>query len=144
AAIAPGRIRFLGWVSAEEVKAQLYNAADCLVLPSRREGFPTVVGEAMACGTPVLASRVGGVAELVVPGVTGWLVEPGDDAALAAGLAFVLTHREVVAAMRPQVRAMAETRASAARVAAELRQCFMVAQGEGRAWQSTHRSRCLL
>lgn len=58
------RVRFLGWISETEEKVRLYNAAECLVLPSQSEGFPTVVGEAMACGTPVVASRVGGVRPL--------------------------------------------------------------------------------
>src|SRR6185295_10737314 len=57
---APGRIRFVGWVGEEDRKAQLYNCAECLILASWREGFPTVVGEAMSCGTPVLSSNVGG------------------------------------------------------------------------------------
>jgi glycosyltransferase involved in cell wall biosynthesis len=136
AEMVPGRIHFPGWVSTAEVKAQLYNAADCLVLPSRSEGFPTVIGEAMACGTPVLASRVGGVAELVVDGLTGWLLEPGDDAALAACLAFVFTHPDVVASMRPQARAMAESRVAPPVVAAALRQCFSLEDGLHDRWQA--------
>jgi glycosyltransferase involved in cell wall biosynthesis len=62
AELAPGRVRFQGWVSGAEALAPLYNAAECLVLPSWSEGFPTVVGEAMACGTPILASHVGALA----------------------------------------------------------------------------------
>jgi glycosyltransferase involved in cell wall biosynthesis len=99
------------------------------VLPSWREGFPKVVGEAMACGTPVLASHVGGVGELVVEGQTGWLIPPGDDGALAAGLVFVLAHPHVVACMRPQARAMAEARLSPLVVATALRQCFSLEDG---------------
>jgi len=125
----PDRIRFLGWVSSVEAKVSLYNAAECLVLPSRSEGFPTVVGEAMACGTPVLASQVGGVGELVVEGQTGWLIPPSDDKALAAGLAFILTYPDVIASMRPQARAMAEACISPQVVAAALRKCFSL---EGR------------
>jgi glycosyltransferase involved in cell wall biosynthesis len=124
AELAPGRVRFLGWVTGPEALAPLYNAAECLVLPSRSEGFPTVVGEAMACGTPVLASRVGGVPELVVEGETGWLIPPGDDAALAAALSRVLARPKEAAALRPRVRAMAEERVSPAAVAAALRECF--------------------
>ena len=122
----PDRVRFLGWISEAETKAHFYNAAECLVLPSRKEGFPTVVGEAMACGTPVLASRVGGVGELVVNDQTGWLITPGDDEALFAGLSHVLSYPEVVASMRPQVRRMAEARVLPAAVAAELRKCFQM------------------
>jgi glycosyltransferase involved in cell wall biosynthesis len=129
AELAPSRIRFQGWVSGAKGLAPLYNAAECLVLPSWSEGFPTVVGEAMACGTPVLASRVGGVDELVVEGQTGWLIPPGDDRALTAGLTFVLAHPDIVASMRPQARAMAEARVSPPVVAAALRQCFSLEDG---------------
>jgi glycosyltransferase involved in cell wall biosynthesis len=127
----PGRVRFLGWVSRTEVKALLYNVADCLVLNSRSEGFPTVVGEAMACGTPVLASRVGGVGELVVEEETGWLFPPGDEEALRGRLLHIGTHPEFVAAMRPQVRNLAESRVSPAVVGAALRSCFENARQHG-------------
>lgn len=121
---APGRVRFAGWIGEPEVLAQVYNAAECLVLASRSEGFPTVVGEAMACGTPVLASRVGGVAELVVPERTGWLFEPGDDEALSRQLRWAMAHPAVVRAMRPEARQTAEMRVSPAIVAAALKTCF--------------------
>jgi len=109
---ARGRIRFLGWVGDLATKAHLYNAAECLVLPSRSEGFPAVVGEAAACGTPGLAARVGGVPEIVVPGESGWLFEPGDDAALRERLAFALAHPAALASMRPATRRIALARLS--------------------------------
>jgi glycosyltransferase involved in cell wall biosynthesis len=121
---APGRVHFLGWISDPSRLAAIYNAAECLALPSWSEGFPTVVGEAMACGTPVLASRVGGVSELVVPDRTGWLVEPGDDDALARRLAFVLGHPEQVRSMRHAARLAAEARVAPERISAELKACF--------------------
>jgi glycosyltransferase involved in cell wall biosynthesis len=121
---APGRVRFLGWVAEPEKKARLYNAAECLVLASEREGFPTVVGEALACGTPVLATRVGGVPELVIDGETGWLVPPGDEQALKDRLAFVLAHRERVASMRASARAIAEKRVAPSVIAEQLKRCF--------------------
>ena len=124
ASVAPGRVHFLGWAAGADALCALYNAADCLVLPSRREGFPTVVGEAAACGTPVLASRVGGVPELVEDGVTGWLVEPEDDAALAARLAFVLERPDDVRALRPAARAAAEARVAPGVVGPQLREAF--------------------
>jgi glycosyltransferase involved in cell wall biosynthesis len=129
---APGRVRFLGWVSRAEAKARLYNVADCLMLNSRSEGFPTVVGEAMACGTPVLSSQVGGVAELVVEGETGWLFPPGDEEALRAKMAYVMSRPEAVTAMRPQVRILAERRVSPEVVGAALRSCFEKARQHGR------------
>jgi glycosyltransferase involved in cell wall biosynthesis len=119
-----GRIRFTGWISDATARARLYNAADCLVLPSRSEGFPAVVGEAAACGTPVLASRVGGIGELVREGATGWLVEPGDDAALRERLDFALARPDELAAMRPAARRCAEERLAPAVAAGILRGCF--------------------
>jgi glycosyltransferase involved in cell wall biosynthesis len=71
---------------------------DVLVLPSHQEPFGTVLGEAMAVGTPVVATRVGGLAEVVEDGVTGLLVEPGDPPALADAVARVLERREQLGA----------------------------------------------
>jgi glycosyltransferase involved in cell wall biosynthesis len=59
-----------------DVLEGLYRRAAIFVLPSRSEGFGVVVAEAMAFGKPVVASRVGGLAELVDDGVTGILVPP--------------------------------------------------------------------
>ena len=123
------RVRFLGWISETEEKVRLYNAAECLVLPSRNEGFPTVVGEAMACGTPVVASRVGGVPELVLDGRTGWLVRPGHDEELTARLSDVLANPERTASMRKEARKLAAARVSLPTVAAELRKCFVARPG---------------
>jgi len=67
---------------------------DVLVAPSRQEPFGTVLAEAMAAGTPVVATRVGGLAEVVVDGVTGRLVEPGRPDELAAAVLEVLAARE--------------------------------------------------
>ena len=121
---APDRIRFLGWVSDAETLVPLYNAAVCLVLCSLTEGFPTVIGEAMACGTPVIASRVGAVDELVLDGATGWTIPPGDEAALCARLVHVFEHAGEAAAMRQHARTAAETRVAPAVIAAQLRACF--------------------
>lgn len=74
-------VRLLGWRRDPEV---LMGAADLLVHPSRdQEGMPNVVAEAMACGLPVAAFRIGGVEDLVTDGVEGVLGTEGDDAGLA-------------------------------------------------------------
>jgi glycosyltransferase involved in cell wall biosynthesis len=72
------RVRFLGSVP-QGALVDYYNAADALVLTSRREGMPNVVLEALACGTPVVATRVGGVPEVVAADVAGRLVDATDD-----------------------------------------------------------------
>lgn len=84
-----GRVRFLGARPNEEV-ALWMSAADLLCLPSRSEGLPTVVAEALACGLPVVATDVGGTHEVVIHGRTGLLVPPDDPQALAEALGRLL------------------------------------------------------
>jgi teichuronic acid biosynthesis glycosyltransferase TuaC len=76
------RVRLLGGID-QTLLPQWYRAADLLVLPTFRDGAPNVVREALACGTPVVASRVGGVPEIVAADELGMLVPPGDSDALA-------------------------------------------------------------
>ena len=77
------RVVFVGPV---QVPRDFYRRLDLFVLPSLDEWFGLVLVEAMSMGVPVLGTRVGGVPEIVTHGVNGWLVKPGDSAALAAGL----------------------------------------------------------
>lgn len=67
----------------QEKLAHYYAAADVVVMPSHYESFGMVVLEAMACGTPVVASHVGGLASTVLPGQTGFLAPVGDVQAFA-------------------------------------------------------------
>jgi glycosyltransferase involved in cell wall biosynthesis len=84
------RVVFHGF-QPKPVVASLMQSADFFVLPSLGETFSVVVAEAMACGLPVLATRVGGVPELVDE-QTGMLVEPGSAEALRAGIGRMLDH----------------------------------------------------
>jgi glycosyltransferase involved in cell wall biosynthesis len=77
------RVRFLG---VRTDVPEILGAADIFVLPSDWEGNPLSVMEAMAAGKPAVCTAVGGVPELVEDGVTGLLVQPGDEGALAAAL----------------------------------------------------------
>jgi glycosyltransferase involved in cell wall biosynthesis len=77
----PDNVRTTGWLSAPELAAY-YESADVLVAPSRWEGFGLTAVEAMRAGLPVIASRVGGLAEVVEDGVTGLLVEPNSSGTL--------------------------------------------------------------
>jgi glycosyltransferase involved in cell wall biosynthesis len=74
---------------------RLYAAADVLLLPSEDEPFGLVILEAMAAGVPVVASRSGGIPEIVEHGKSGRLVEPGDVDGFASALREVLTQREL-------------------------------------------------
>lgn len=80
-----GRVRFLGARSRTEV-LELFRSADASVLSSAWENFPHTVVEALAVGTPVIGTAVGGVAEVVRDGENGLLVPPGDPAAFAGAL----------------------------------------------------------
>jgi glycosyltransferase involved in cell wall biosynthesis len=73
----------------------LLHQASLLVLSSRAEAFPNVILEAMASGLPVVATRVGGIPELVDSGRTGWLVNAGDASGLAAALSQALADPDV-------------------------------------------------
>jgi glycosyltransferase involved in cell wall biosynthesis len=77
------RVVFLGWSTD---LATVIERWDVAVQPSREEAFGVAALEAMACGVPIVASAVGGLAEVVVDGKTGFLVPPGDATALAARL----------------------------------------------------------
>jgi glycosyltransferase involved in cell wall biosynthesis len=86
-----GRTHFLGWW---EDLPTLYADLDVVALSSRNEGTPVCLLEAMAASVPVVATRVGGVPDLVRHGETGLLVPAGDPAALAAALATLLADPE--------------------------------------------------
>ena len=83
------RVRFVGQVAHDELSA-LYSAADVLVLASSHEGWPNVLLEAMACGTPTIATRVGGTPEIVAAAEAGVLVQQRTAAALVAALRTLL------------------------------------------------------
>ena len=80
-----GRVRFLGGRSRDDVLGIL-SAVDAALLSSRWENFPHLVVEALAVGTPVIATSVGGVPEIVRDGENGLLVPAGDADALAAAI----------------------------------------------------------
>ncbi len=83
-------VRFLG-PQPQDVLRAYYVAADVTVLPSYYESFGMVALEAMACGSPVVGSRVGGLTTTIRDGVTGYLVPEGDVGALAQRLADLIT-----------------------------------------------------
>lgn len=67
-------------------QARMFQAVDAVVLTSRNEGLPVVIIEALSSGKPVIATRVGGVPELIEDGVSGFIVEPENPQSIAEGL----------------------------------------------------------
>lgn len=89
------QVEFLGWQSFDDVREQLRRAA-LLVHPSTGLGdaVPTVIKEAMALGTPVVASDVAGIPELLDGGACGWLVPPRSPIAIAAAIEVLLADHD--------------------------------------------------
>ena len=101
-------ITALGALPAAQVAAEMTRAS-ALLLPSLwYENFPRTLVEAMACGLPVLASRLGALAELVEDGVTGILVAPNDAAEWAVKMQWALDHPDRMAQMGRAARAVYE------------------------------------
>jgi glycosyltransferase involved in cell wall biosynthesis len=76
----------LGYIGSDHLKAVAYSASDLFIFPSRAENMPLVLLESMACGTPMVSFRVGGVGEMVRTGVTGHLAEPENVAEFRDGI----------------------------------------------------------
>ena len=110
------RIRFLGWLSSEQIKEQ-YAAANLFLFPSRHEGMPNAVLEAMASGLPVVATKIAGNEELVVDGETGRLVPAEDVDALRESLRPLLVEAQMREQMGRAARQRVESSFSWAHVA---------------------------
>ena len=102
----------------------LLQRAGVVVRPSLTEGMPLAVMEAMACGRPILATRVGGTGDLILDGETGMLLEPRNVEALANGLIRVLTDRQHAAAMGRRAREWAEQQMTWERVSRTYEQIY--------------------
>ncbi|WP_276257378.1 glycosyltransferase family 4 protein [Haloglomus litoreum] len=93
--IAAGRVELRGWVDHEDVPAEL-SRLRLLVMPSQpTEGLPTTILEALACGTPVYATPVSGVPDVVREQETGFLMDSRDPADIAAGIEGILARADL-------------------------------------------------
>ncbi len=105
------RVTFLGRLAREQIAAEMRTAM-CLTIPSvtaadgDRDGTPNVLGEAIASGVPVVASRLAGLAEYIVDGETGLLHEPGDVAGLAGHLESLMASSETCKKLAERARSM--------------------------------------
>lgn len=98
-------VAFAGFV--EDVR-EMMSACDAVVVPSRREGFGLAAVEAMALERPVVASNVGGLPEIVIPGETGTLFAPGDPNSVAQALHALASDRSAAGSMGKRGRARVE------------------------------------
>ena len=114
----------VGWFPFRPPAARYLRALDLFVLPSRWESLPLAPIEAMACGVPVLATRVGGVPEIVEDGRSGELVEPGRPDRLADGMAGLLGDRERLGAMGAYASQVARERFPADRMVTEIEDVY--------------------
>lgn len=125
---AAGRIAYLGSLPHDSVMSEIRRAI-AMVLPSVWfEGFPLVVLEAFASGTPAIASRIGSLVELVEDGVTGLLAEPNDPADLAQKIKWAVDHPDEMRGMGLNARRAYEARFRGPAHLAALQQAYASAR----------------
>ena len=90
----PFAVKYMGRVYDDYTLTLLYNAADAFIAPSREDNLPNTIMEAMACGTPCVGFRIGGIPDEIEHMVTGYLAEPFDTSDLAKGIETVLENHE--------------------------------------------------
>lgn len=94
---ADSQVEFAGWVDREDVPRELNDFRLLVLLSEPTEGLPTVILESMACGTPVYATPVSGVPDLIREGETGFLLETSEPAAIAERITEILRSEELPA-----------------------------------------------
>jgi glycosyltransferase involved in cell wall biosynthesis len=97
----------LGYVSNDRLKSIIYSSADLFLFPTRSDNLPLVLQESMACGTPMISFKIGGVPELVRPSITGYLAEPENVGEFCTGIAHLLKDQNLREHMSQQCRAIA-------------------------------------
>jgi glycosyltransferase involved in cell wall biosynthesis len=97
----------LGYLGNERLRSLVYSAADVFVIPSLYDNLPQTVLEATACGIPVVGTAVGGIPDMIRPGVTGWVVPPQDVGALRAAIRALLQDPATRAEMAANCRRIA-------------------------------------
>jgi glycosyltransferase involved in cell wall biosynthesis len=97
----------LGYVSSNHLKSIAYSAADLFVFPTRADNLPLVLQESIACGTPMVSFKIGGVPDLVRPSITGYLARPEDTQDFCNGIVELLEDGEQRDRMSQNCRAIA-------------------------------------
>ncbi|CAM3945463.1 N-acetyl-alpha-D-glucosaminyl L-malate synthase BshA [Cohnella lubricantis] len=115
------RVHYLG---KQDDVAQVISMADLLLLPSEKESFGLVALEAMACGVPTIGSQAGGIPELVVDGITGYLSPIGKTEEMAANAVRLLTDSKLYADFRESCLDRARTEFCNDRITAQYEQIY--------------------
>jgi len=115
-------IHHVGWVAST---TDYLHAMDLMALPTYREGFPNVALEAAAAEKPIVATRVTGVVDAVVDGVTGLLSPVGDPRMLAVNILRLLTQKELAKSMGRAARQRVEADFSIERVCAQFESFYL-------------------
>lgn len=112
-------LKYLGIIEYFQVLSKM-KQADIFTLPSYSEGFSMAALEAMACGLPVVVTKVGAFPDFVKDGINGFLIEPGDFGQLAEKIIFLLRNRQLCANMAEINRISAEQNYSAWKIVPEM------------------------
>jgi glycosyltransferase involved in cell wall biosynthesis len=99
----------LGYISSDRLKSVAFSAADLFIFPTRADNLPLVLQESMACGTPMVSFKIGGVPDLVRHQVTGYLAAPEDTADFCNGIVTLLTDEALREKMSRNCREIAVT-----------------------------------
>lgn len=122
--IGQATIRFVPYQRDQRVVALYYQAADLYVHAARADTFPNTVLEALACGTPVIATAVGGIPDQVEEGQTGFLVRAGDSEAMADRICHLLIDDDLRRQMSLQAEHAAQQRFDGQRMVADYLQWY--------------------
>ncbi len=114
----------LGFLNNDRLLSLAYSAADVFVIPSLQDNLPNTVLESLACGTPVVGFSVGGIPDMVRPGVTGQLVSPGDVEMLSEAIAQILDNPQKRRSMAENCRRIAVEEYSIERQARQYLQIY--------------------
>ena len=140
----PGLRRLdFGEVTGDAVLADILAAADLACIPSLEDNYPNIALEALACGTPCLATPVGGLPELVREGTSGVLAAAASADALAQALLRFAAHHHRDAALRAAARAQVEAENAIPVIGARLAALYRDLAGEGRATDAPAHARAL-